>query len=598
MNLVQQLAEYQNAPIQSLEMAKKGANPAISPWVAAAILSDRIEKQKRMGMEQGAAMGPQPTVADQQDQELSGIMQAMPQQGAPQAQPAPQGAPVMAAEGGLMSADVDPGMYDYCGGGIIAFEEGGKAESESAEEKQRKEDQAALAKLWESIKGANRSAGAAIADIATLPVRGLAGAYDTAVVRPMRAAGVDAGYLSKHLVPEGVDPSSMTPFYDKYIRAAEQKEAPAPAPAARPVSNLSSGESAKQAEYARLVKQGMPPEMAAKAAGMTSAAAPAAAPPKAPPGAPGKAPAGGAPAGAAKDSGIMAQLTSSSEWADLDAARKKQFEAPKLPATAGEQAAERAAHLKAQGITEMPWDTAANQTAELRRIMGEEDADRKKRLTDTEQDERYRTFVANLGSGSFGQSAQGGLRANLKREADLRAEDQRIKELRYNQNLKLNEIDAKAKELRYNEATGDVAAAQKNRKEIAELKNEFEKNKIAIAKGQAGIREQGLAAQLSADTQLKAARERAAAGVGSETKETQMAEAAFARDPEAASIKKQLEGHMSEAMRIAKVRRLREIQAAKYKQFGLTLDGTMSAPSAAGAGGTASGKWGPAQVVK
>jgi hypothetical protein len=42
----------------------------------------------------------------------------------------------------------------------------------------------------------------------------------------MRAAGIDAGYLSKHLVPEGVDPSSMTPFYDKYSRGSGAKEKP------------------------------------------------------------------------------------------------------------------------------------------------------------------------------------------------------------------------------------------------------------------------------------------------------------------------------------------------------------------------------------
>lgn len=401
----------------------------------------------------------------------------------------------MAAEGGLMSADVDPSIYDYCGGGIIAFDGGGKAESKSAEEKQRDEDRDALAKLWESIKGANRDAGAAIADVATLPLRGLAGAYDTAVVRPMRAAGVDAGYLSKHLVPEGVDPSSMTPFYDKYARGNAPKEAVKTATAG--AGRGGQGGPTAEQNASRVVQPSRPETLAAGAK---------------------PAPGGAAPAGAAKDSGLMALLTGSPEWADLDAARKRQFEAPKLPTTAADQAAERAAHLKAQGITEMPWETAAKQTAELRRIMSEEDAARKKDREENERDERYRTFVAGLGGGSFGQSAQGGLRANLKREAENKAEDQRIKELRYNQNLKLNEIEAKAKELRYNEATGDVAAAQKNRKEIAELQRSFEKDKIAIAQGQAGIRERGLAAQLNADTQLKAASIRAANAGSAEAK--------------------------------------------------------------------------------
>ena len=500
MNLIQQLAEYQNAPIQSLEAAKQGANPAISPWVAGAILNDRIEKQKRMGMAQGAAMGPQPTVAEQQDQELAGIM-SLP--GAAQAQPAQE--PVMAAEGGLMSADVDPSMYDYCGGGIIAFDEGGEVDDE----------------VYDPVTGALISGGETR--------RG-----KNQTVREALGLGNEENRLA--------------------LERAEDEQRKANAPKKAP--QKSHAELA--AEYAKALEEGR--------AGNSPSRGAAAKPP---------APGGGgakAPAGAAKDSGLMALLTGSPEWADLDAARKRQFEAPKLGQTAGELAAEKAAHLKAQGITEMPWETAAKQTAELRNLMKSEDDARKSDRAAREREERYDTFVANLGAGSFGQSAQGGLRANLKREADLRAEDQRIKELRFNQNLKLNEIEAKAKELRYNEATGDVAAAQKNRKDIAALQREFEKDKIAIAKGQAGIREQGLAAQLNADTQLKAAGMRAAAGVGSESKETQMAEAAFARDPEAASIKKQLEGHMSEAKRIAKVRRLREIQAAKYKQFGLTLE--------------------------
>ena len=122
MNLVQQLAQYQNAPLQTLEAAKRGADPAVSPWVASAILSDRIEKQKRMQNALGAAQGPMPTVAEQQDQELSGIMALQaPQMAAPEAEPE------TAADGGLMGARVDPSMYEYCGGGIIAFDGGGQA---------------------------------------------------------------------------------------------------------------------------------------------------------------------------------------------------------------------------------------------------------------------------------------------------------------------------------------------------------------------------------------------------------------------------------------------------------------------------------------
>jgi len=102
---------------------------------------------------------------------------------------------------------------------------------------------------------------------------------------------------------------------------------------------------------------------------------------------------------------------------------------------------------------------------------------------------------------------------------------------------------------------------------------------------------------LDRKNRLEAARIQADARTsGLESKEIQMAEAAFARDPEAAAIRKRLEAPFgSETKRATDMRRLREIQASKYAQFGLTLEG---APSAAPSpGGTAPG-WGKAQVVK
>lgn len=74
-----------------------------------------------------------------------------------------------------------------------------------------------------TLKDANQRAGAAIADVATLIPRGLAGAYDTAVVRPMRAAGINAGYMSPLLAPAGSSPASQTPFYDR-VRAQDSAQ--------------------------------------------------------------------------------------------------------------------------------------------------------------------------------------------------------------------------------------------------------------------------------------------------------------------------------------------------------------------------------------
>lgn len=103
-------------------------------------------------------------------------------------------------------------QIEYADGGLVSYADGG------ALEEQRMSDREGIAKFGRAVWEQMKRAGAAIADVGTLPVRGLAGAYDTAVVRPMRAAGLDAGYISPYLVPEGADVDSMTPFYDQFRR--------------------------------------------------------------------------------------------------------------------------------------------------------------------------------------------------------------------------------------------------------------------------------------------------------------------------------------------------------------------------------------------
>ncbi len=475
MNLIQQLAEYQNAPIQSLEAAKRGANPAISPWVAGAILNDRIEKQKRMQTAQGAAMGPQPTVDEQQSQELTGIMQAMGAQGAGQAQPAPQGAPVMAAEGGLMQARVNPDIYDYCGGGIIAFNGEDQSDVPSAEEAIRKRNARNVLPGDTGYEG--QSIGEFLSNVLGSAVSSLKGSEERTLAK-QRAEAIQRENAKKE--------AALSPLMRDEYRPRRSED--------------------QQREADAAARSAAAPKRAASTDPNTIT-------PPAAPNAPAKPAAPGAPA--KPTGGLMDLLTSSPEWADLEAARKKQFEAPKLGQTAGELAAEKAAHLKAQGITEMPWETAAKQTAELRRMMKSDDEERAARLEADKGRPTFHRLVANMGAGSFGQSSAPSLRAQVKHEDDVAAETQRIKELRYNQNLKLNEIEAKAKELRYNEAIGDVAAAQKNRKDIAELQRGFEKDKVAIAQGQAGLRERAGGEDLRAATQkygddLRALTQRAA----------------------------------------------------------------------------------------
>jgi len=131
-----------------------------------------------------------------------------------------------------------PGM---AGGGIIAFAEGKKVEDEEAEAAaQLKSDREAVRKgiaaAGAGLKDAAARATAAGADVLTMVPRGVAGAVDTAVMRPLRALGADVGYISPNLTPGDQASDTATPFYDRYIRAREEKDAapaaaPAPAPA-------------------------------------------------------------------------------------------------------------------------------------------------------------------------------------------------------------------------------------------------------------------------------------------------------------------------------------------------------------------------------
>ena len=543
MNLIQQLAEYQNAPLPTLEAAKKGANPNVSPWVAGAILSDRLEKQKRMAMGQGAAQGPMPTVDEQQDQEVAGIMGALNAQQAQPAQAAPaQQEPVMAASGGLMDAPVDPGMFDFCGGGIIAFDEGG--------------------------------------------------GVDDAVYDPVTGALISGGETRRgenQTVREALGIGNVE--NRRALERAEEEARKASAPKPRPASNLSAGEKDKQSEYARLTKAGVPPELAAQLAGMSPAAKPAAPAVAKPPAA--------APAGAGITAAlgpVQKALTNAPEWATLEEARKREFEAPDMAKTPGELAAEREAHLKAQGITKKPWDLAAEQTAELRKIMGQETADRAaKREADLGRP-TYRRIIENMGAGSFGQSGAAGTRANRKYQDEMDAEDQRLKELNYNRMMKLNEIDAKAQELRYNEATGDVAAAQKNRQEIAKLKREAQKDQAAVAQVQATQRQLAAAHDAQNATTLAAARERMGASGALTPKQI-----ADIRDKAYDNINNKVKaGGVPLQMAMKKDPQMfeRMVQEETNRLLATYTGGTMPAPSATGAGGKSPTGWGKAQVVK
>jgi hypothetical protein len=255
------------APLQQRVNQDKQANQGIpadlKELLALQLLTEEADAMSRQqAIQQLQQAGQQPTVAkslqqraqqaiqakavqEQQNQQgLQGLMQQLGSGAVPENVPQPQRQP---QSQGI--AQLPTGMDEFSGGGIVAFngEDGSDVKSkyetpydrmtrenrESDERKKREsdkpldaqaaKDRAAIASLLESLRGGSESAGRAIADVATMIPRGLAGAYDTAVVRPMRAAGVNAAYLSPKLTPEGANPESMTPFADvKLARDAKK----------------------------------------------------------------------------------------------------------------------------------------------------------------------------------------------------------------------------------------------------------------------------------------------------------------------------------------------------------------------------------------
>lgn len=231
---INQLVDTYKGNPQPLANQVRKAQQGQPPGEIPADLEEALALQEIAKLRQGAqnqqamqAGGAQPSVVEKLRQMLGGMQQqaqmAPPAQGAP----APQGQPVMAARGGSIDQLMSNLGRHYAGGGIIAFDgtNGSKVPTEEELEAQRKADREkidALAKALGQTGGeyAGKSM-AALADIAALVPRGLAGAADTALIRPLRALGAKVDYLSPALTPGNQSSDTMTPFYDRYIRAKE-----------------------------------------------------------------------------------------------------------------------------------------------------------------------------------------------------------------------------------------------------------------------------------------------------------------------------------------------------------------------------------------
>lgn len=145
-----------------------------------------------------------------------------------------------------LPTNLEPAM-EMAGGGIVAFEDGGQVihayngipperfEAASEAVRRARREQLGLDATGlddqtqrdrEAMLDTLRRMKAAGMDIATLPGRGLAGAFESAITRPLRAAGVPIPYLPSSFY--GGDATSMTPYYDQIRRQDEARKAAQP----------------------------------------------------------------------------------------------------------------------------------------------------------------------------------------------------------------------------------------------------------------------------------------------------------------------------------------------------------------------------------
>lgn len=181
------------------------------------------QMQLQMGQQQ-AAQGAEPmTIAQQREKEVMDLTknELAQQRGATaEQQTAEQQQAMQRMMGGIANAPgaataAQPKMM--ASGGIVAFADGGMPEDKKPLDAAAKAElaRAQMQGDRQAIMNVLRKLGAAGYDVATLVPRALAGAVDTALVRPARAiSGMDIPYIGS-----AVDTESMTPMMDKLRRA-------------------------------------------------------------------------------------------------------------------------------------------------------------------------------------------------------------------------------------------------------------------------------------------------------------------------------------------------------------------------------------------
>jgi hypothetical protein len=202
-------------PVERLEAVIRGQDKSIP---AAAAMMALPLKQRAVAAAVGMQTAQQPQPNNLRQQMVQATMPQMAPQSPQGMQQIPQQSPQVAQlpeNTGVMNIPA-PNMQKMADGGIVAF--AGEDESLVKQEERDRED---------FLYGLRRT-GAAAKDIFSMPVRGVAGAAESVITRPLRAAGVPIPYLPDDFY--GGDRTSPTPYMDA-IRREEAAKSPA-APAA------------------------------------------------------------------------------------------------------------------------------------------------------------------------------------------------------------------------------------------------------------------------------------------------------------------------------------------------------------------------------
>jgi len=562
MNLVQINERLKDLPLQVVQQYANGMNPEVPPYLALGELQRRELSQKQMATAQGGMQGPQPSVKEQVEQK-AGLMalQQMQQEQMAQQQaqprgpmPAPAGIPqpeaqpeAMMARGGLAAVPVE---FDFAGGGIVAFDDGGKAdkyetridklyrENREAEERKKRaldafneqfrEDPAQVKmreeeQAFEALSPAERSAERGrrlkefFSNLVASPPAAVAQAPMAAPMRP-------AAPVSR---PASVSEAQAT------AKAGPQAAVKPPAPVADLKALAEQKQRQQRQQGPQAAPQSTPP----------AALAAAAQPPQ-------------------------------------DEISRLALEAVRNPAKAmtPEEAMAQEGKFAAQYGLDKKF---GEEERGLLALMRQRQADYARRRPMEELGATLRGF----GQGYGGASAAGERAGRETYDMDMAHQREMLNAINAinKENLTTGRNRYTTSGNLFGEDQKSTAAANRERAQTLSL---MRGQDITAKTAEATRATQERGQDLTYKAQMaQIAVTREAKAQGADDKQIAAAEAAYARDPEAAIIRDRLKNPMysvNPAKAEVDLRRLREIQASKYKQFGITLE---VAPGAASPGG-------------